>query len=227
MNVLIIYVHPDENSLNASLKNIAVEILEEQGHEVIVSDLYAKQFKAVADKNDFTVLKNPGKFNYISEQYHAYSNKTFSNDILIEQDFISWADLVIFQYPMWWSDVPAILKGWFDRVLSYKFAYGPGRYDKGNLKGKRAILSITHGGEDLSDYGDDGIKGRIDDLLFNINHEKLYYCGMDVLEPFLFPAGATEEVRLEHLKEWKLRLINLENEKPMQYRSMNSYEKTH
>ncbi|WP_235848559.1 NAD(P)H-dependent oxidoreductase [Litchfieldia alkalitelluris] len=222
--MLIVYVHPDDNSLNASLKDIAVDTLEAEGHRVVVSDLYAKQFKAVADKNDFTVLKNPHTFNYISEQYHAFMNNTFTEDILKEQESIIWADMIIFQYPMWWTDVPAMLKGWFDRVLAYKFAYGPGRYDQGNLTGKKAILSITHGGEDLSDYGEFGIKGKIEERLFNINHEKLYYCGMDVLEPFVFPASASEEVRMEHIKNWKLRLTNLANEKPIPYRTVESYK---
>lgn len=222
MNVLIVYAHPDGNSLNAYLKDLAVEILKAKGHKVVVSDLYEKNFKAVADKDDFVVLKNQSKFNYISEQYHATVNRTFTNDILIEQDNILWADLVIFQYPMWWTDAPAILKGWFDRVFAYKFAYGPGRYEDGNLKGKKALLSITHGGEDMSDYGECGIKGNIDERLFNIQHEKLYYCGMDVLEPFLFPAGGNEETKLQFIEKWKVRLNNIECEDTLSFRTASS-----
>jgi NAD(P)H dehydrogenase (quinone) len=212
MNVLIVFAHPHSQSLNGALKDITVEILEQSGHEVVVSDLYEKNFKAIADKDDFLILKNPDRFNYISEQYHALKNHTFSADIVKEQQLVIWADLIIFQYPMWWTDSPAILKGWFDRVFSYSFAYGPGRYKEGNLKGKKAIVSVTHGAEDLSEYGEGGVKGKIEERLFNIQHEKLFYCGMTVLQPFLFPAGADEETRLQHLEDWKARLATLKGE---------------
>lgn len=211
MNVLIVFAHPDGQSLNGALKDISVGILEQNGHKVEVSDLYKKKFKAIADQDDFLVLKNPKRFNYISEQYHALINKTFAADIVEEQRLVTWADLIIFQYPMWWTDAPAILKGWFDRVFSYSFAYGPGRYEEGNLKGKMAIVSVTHGAEDLSEYGENGIKGKVEERLFNIQHEKLYFCGMTVLEPFLFPAGADEETRLKHIQDWKERLAGLKD----------------
>lgn len=212
MNVLIVFAHPDGQSLNGALKDITVGILEQNGHKVEVSDLYKKKFKAIADQDDFLVLKNPNRFNYISEQYHALKNKTFAADIVEEQRLVTWADLIIFQYPMWWTDAPAILKGWFDRVFSYSFAYGPGRYEEGNLKGKAAIVSVTHGAEDLSEYGENGIKGKVEERLFNIQHEKLYFCGMTVLEPFLFPAGADEETRLQHIQAWEERLAGLKDE---------------
>jgi NAD(P)H dehydrogenase (quinone) len=80
------------------------------------------------------------------------------------------------------------------------------------LKGKMAIVSVTHGAEDLSEYGETGIKGKVEERLFNIQHEKLYYCGMTVLEPFLFPAGADEETRLQHIEDWKERLAGLKDE---------------
>lgn len=212
MNVLIVFAHPDGQSLNGALKDITVGILEQNGHKVEVSDLYKKKFKAIADQDDFLVLKNPMRFNYISEQYHALKNNTFAADIVEEQRLVTWADLIIFQYPMWWTDAPAILKGWFDRVFSYSFAYGPGRYEEGNLKGKAAIVSVTHGAEDLSEYGENGIKGKVEERLFNIQHEKLYFCGMTVLEPFLFPAGADEETRLQHIQAWEKRLAGLKDE---------------
>lgn len=212
MNVLIVFAHPDGKSLNGALKDMTVRILEQNGHKVEVSDLYKKKFKAIADQDDFLVLKNPNRFNYISEQYHALKNNTFAADIVEEQRLVTWADLIIFQYPMWWTDAPAILKGWFDRVFSYSFAYGPGRYEEGNLKGKVAIVSVTHGAEDLSEYGETGIKGKVEERLFNIQHEKLYFCGITVLEPFLFPAGADEETRLQQIQAWEERLAGLKDE---------------
>ncbi|WML48091.1 NAD(P)H-dependent oxidoreductase [Neobacillus sp. PS3-34] len=220
MNVLLVVAHPEPLSLNGALKEIAVQELTEAGHDVVVSDLYEMKFKAAADKNDFIELKNPDKLNYILEQYYAFENGTFAKDIRLEQEKIQKADIIIFQYPMWWSDPPAILKGWFDRVISYGFAYGPGAYDQGNLKGKKAMLSITTGGADLNNYGVDSLKGRMEDLLFNVQHEKLYYTGMDIIEPFVMPSGTNEAKRDSYIKDYIIRLRTLETLPVIPYRPL-------
>lgn len=64
MNVLIVYAHPEQKSLNGYMKEVAVETLKDKGYEVIISDLYHMNFKAVADQYDFTELTNSNKFNY-------------------------------------------------------------------------------------------------------------------------------------------------------------------
>jgi hypothetical protein len=89
--------------------------------------------------------------------------------------------------PLWWFSMPAILKGWVDRVYSFGFAYGVGstatrdgdRYGEGRLAGKRAMLLVTAGGWE-EHYAGRGINGPIEDLLFPINHGILYYPGYDV-----------------------------------------------
>ena len=104
-----------------------------------------------------------------------------------------WADALILVFPLWWMSMPAILKGWVDRVYSYGFAYGVGehsdarwgdRYGEGRLAGKRAMLVAVAGGW-ATHYGPRGINGPIDDLLFPINHGVLFYPGYDVLPPFV------------------------------------------
>jgi NAD(P)H dehydrogenase (quinone) len=74
---------------------------------------------------------------------------------------ISWVDYLIFQFPLWWTEPPAILKGWFDRVFAKEFAYDNGAtYEKGLLKGKKALLSFTTaGGPDI--YGSGKLKGEM------------------------------------------------------------------
>jgi NAD(P)H dehydrogenase (quinone) len=59
MKVLIVYAHHEPKSFTASLKNLAMETLTAQGHEVKVSDLYAMKFKSIADRDDFTELDDP------------------------------------------------------------------------------------------------------------------------------------------------------------------------
>lgn len=67
-------------------------------------------------------------------------------DIAVEQEQIKWADVIIFVYPVWWTGLPAMLKGYVDRVFSYGFAY---QYVEGNpvglLEVKKALLFSTTG----------------------------------------------------------------------------------
>jgi NAD(P)H dehydrogenase (quinone) len=224
MNILIIYAHPEPTSLNGCLKDFARHQLESQGHIVQISDLYEMNFKAAADGNDFRERKNPTQLNYLVEQLHASKNKSFSQDILLEQEKVDWSDLIIFQFPIWWTEAPAILKGWFDRVFALGYAYGPGAYDKGNLKGKKAMLSATHGAPNLNNYGEYGLKGKLEERLFNIQHEKLYFSGIEVLEPFLFPSTAPLEVRNDYFQLYKSRLLRIFDEAPISFHPLSHYE---
>ncbi|NLP52503.1 NAD(P)H-dependent oxidoreductase [Bacillus sp. RO1] len=224
MNILIVYAHPEPTSLNGSLKDFACNQLETQGHDVRVSDLYAMSFKAVADGNDFSVRKNPNQLNYLMEQMNASKEKSFSPDILLEQEKLEWADLIIFQYPIWWTETPAILKGWFDRVFAFGFAYGPGAYDKGNLSGKKALLSVTHGAPNLNNYGEFGLKGKLEERLFNIQHEKLFFSGIEVLEPFIFPSSASLDVRNAYFEKYKSRLLTIFEESTIPFHPLSHYQ---
>ncbi|XP_036303629.1 ribosyldihydronicotinamide dehydrogenase [quinone] isoform X3 [Pipistrellus kuhlii] len=134
--VLIVYAHQEPQSFNGSLKKVAVEILSKQGCTVTVSDLYAMGFEPRATRNDITgALSHPEVFSYGVEVYEAYKKRSLTSDIVDEQKKVQEADLVIFQFPLYWFSVPAILKGWMDRVLCQGFAFDlPGFYDAGFLK---------------------------------------------------------------------------------------------
>src|SRR6185369_9698546 len=95
---------------------------------------------------------------------------------------------------IWWYGMPAILKGWFDRVFVMGFGYAindplnPGnalRYGDGHLKGKRALAVITSGSSEAS-LGPRGIHGPLDHILFPLQHGSLWYAGMSVLPPVVF-----------------------------------------
>jgi NAD(P)H dehydrogenase (quinone) len=115
-----------------------------------------------------------------------------------EQEKLSRADLVILQYPMWWwFGMPAILKGWADRVFTRGFAYLPGRkYDTGMFRGKRAMVSVTTG-TSADTYAPDGIDGDILDILWPVHNGLLRYSGFEVLQPFVsyMPRRLTPEER--------------------------------
>ncbi|CAO2610280.1 NAD(P)H dehydrogenase [quinone] 1, partial [Lemmus lemmus] len=102
----------------------AVNVLKKQGWEVAESDLYVMNFNPVASRKDVTgKLKDPQNFQYASETAPAHKEGRLSPDIVTEQKKLEAADLVIFQFPLYWFEVPAILKGWFERVFMREFAY--------------------------------------------------------------------------------------------------------
>ncbi|XP_061050760.1 ribosyldihydronicotinamide dehydrogenase [quinone] isoform X1 [Eubalaena glacialis] len=158
--VLIVYAHQEPRSFNGSLKDVAVAELSRQGCTVTVSDLYAMDFEPRATRKDITgALSSPEFFSYGVEAYEACKTRSLTSDIIAEQKKVQEADLVMFQFPLYWFSVPAVLKGWMDRVLCQGFAFDlPGFYDDGLLKGKLAILSLTTGGT-ADMYGKTGASG--------------------------------------------------------------------
>ncbi|XP_025019629.1 ribosyldihydronicotinamide dehydrogenase [quinone] isoform X3 [Python bivittatus] len=134
--VLIVYAHQEPKSLNGSLKTMTVEELKKQGCTVTVSNLYEMQFEPRATRKDIVGdLHNPDHFNYGVEAWKAYENGCLSEDLIEEQRKVKEADLVIFQFPLYWFSMPAILKGWMDKVLVQGFAHDfPKCYDSGLLK---------------------------------------------------------------------------------------------
>ncbi|MBE7683813.1 NAD(P)H-dependent oxidoreductase [Paenibacillus sp. P13VS] len=130
MKHLIVYAHPHADSFNRAILNTAVEALEAQGHEVVVRDLYALEFQPVLSAADTTSMR-------------AGQNP---QDITTEQKFITDADAITFIYPIWWTGLPAILKGYVDRVFAYGFAYASGEAGiEKLLTGKKGLIINTHG----------------------------------------------------------------------------------
>jgi NAD(P)H dehydrogenase (quinone) len=131
MNHLIVYAHPKEDSFNHAILESATRALESKGHSVVVRDLYALAFTPVLTQADFKAL---------------HSGNT-PHDILTEQAYITHADVITLIYPLWWTSMPAILKGYIDRVFSYGFAY---QYTKeGTVEGlfsaKKTFMITTQG----------------------------------------------------------------------------------
>jgi NAD(P)H dehydrogenase (quinone) len=193
MKVLFVFAHPEPRSLNGALREVAIEELTAQGHEVRVSDLYASRWKSEVDRADFPGLPPEERLLPVAASKRAFEANALTEDVKAEIENLLWADVLILQFPLWWFSMPAILKGWVDRVFAYGFAYGVGehsdrrwgdRYGEGTLAGKRAMLIVTAGGW-AEHYAPRGVNGPIEDLLFPINHGILYYPGYDVLPPFV------------------------------------------
>uniref|UniRef100_UPI00358E81E3 ribosyldihydronicotinamide dehydrogenase [quinone]-like isoform X2 n=1 Tax=Myxine glutinosa TaxID=7769 RepID=UPI00358E81E3 len=228
--VLIVYAHQEPKSFNGALKDTAVRVLTQKGCGVQVSDLYAMGFKATATKEDFLGGVSPDHFRYAQEAGKAWKEGKLSKDIVEEQKKLSAADLVIFQFPMYWFSMPAILKGWMDRVLTYGFAYTyPGFYEKAPFAAqkKKAVLSFTTGGPQTM-YQPNGINGDMNVISWGMQHGILHFCGFQVLAPHIVygPASASNEARVSMLADWTRRLETLWDEKPLRFLSEDKFDMT-
>ena len=218
MKVLIVYAHSQPASFNAAMLAKAQATLTAQGHEVRVSDLYQMGFNPVASANDFKERRFPGHMQYDREQKYAVEHKTFSDDIAAEIDKVLWCDLLILQFPLWWYSVPAIMKGWFDRVFVNGLMYGQlGRFNHGGLKGRRAMVSTTTGCfPGMVDEG--GVMGHLDAVLWHLQYGTLAYVGFSVLEPYVAWSTRYSEdgMRQQYLEEFAENLRNLDS-RPQKY----------
>lgn len=211
MNVLIVHAHPEPTAFTAALKDAAREALVSAGHAVQVSDLYAEGFDPVAQRHDFRTVADPDRFHYQTEQAYASRHDGFADDLRREQARVAGADLLLFTFPLWWGGMPAILKGWFDRVLAYGFAYADGkRYDSGFFRGRRALLGIATGGT-AQRFTREGSYGDIGQVLHGVQHCMIEYLGLEAAPPFVAyaaPRVAPAE-RRRMLDEWRERVLAL------------------
>lgn len=204
MNVLFIYAHEDPVSFGAAMHNRALSYFEKSGHTAAISDLYGSGFHAVAAKWDFKVSSGPHQ-NYMSEQKRAAmagESTAFAEDIKSEIEKIRTADLILFEFPLWWSAPPAIMKGWFDKVFAMGVAWdGDHRYKTGLLGGKKALVVVS-AGDSETNYSATGIHGAtITQHLYPLLHSTLAHAGLDVLKPYIASdlTVASDEDRQEHL----------------------------
>lgn len=231
--VLIIYAHPEPSSLTRQLVDVSIESLTAQGHEVLQSNLYAMGWKATFDEHDFPERVNLQRLSFGAESAHAYRNNCQTPDVAAEQEKVLAADAVIFQFPLWWYGMPAIMKGWIDRVWAaglahnYRDAGNAYRYGEGAFKGKRAMLSVAVGGP-AEDYTPRGINGPLEQLLFPITHGSLYFPGFDVLPTFaVYGTGnLTAERANAAMEAWRNCLEHLFEEAPIPFRPQNGGDYT-
>jgi len=189
MNYLIVYAHPNPKSFCHAIKDEIEIKIKQQGGALVVRDLYQQGFNPVLSSGDFV-------------QFLQHATPV---DIQAEQESIRRADVLIFVYPVWWFSMPAILKGYIDRVFSRGFAYDyEGHRIKGLLPGKRVMIFSTTGGPRIAYYlagYKAAIKTAIDAGIFK-------FCGMQVaLHKYFYAVPAiTDSARKKMLTE--VRKIN-------------------
>jgi len=102
MRALVVYCHPREGSFTSAVRDAVLQRLDAAGAEVRLIDLYARGFDPV-----------------LSAHEHQIYEDTSINQAAIQRDCddLAWCDTLIFVYPTWWYGLPAMLKGWLDRIF--------------------------------------------------------------------------------------------------------------
>lgn len=227
MNVLWVFAHPEPRSLSGALRDDGLRTLRELGHDVQESDLYAMKWNPVVDAADFGAGDERLVVGAASARAHARGE--LSPDILAEQEKLDRADAVVVQFPLWWYGLPAILKGWFDRVFVKGFGYGVRatdgrtlRYGEGRLAGKRAMVVLTAGAREPA-MGPRGVNGALNDVLWPLHHGTLFYAGMSVLPPVaVYGADRVSHEQFAEARELlRARLGTLETGDPIPFRTQN------
>jgi NAD(P)H dehydrogenase (quinone) len=211
MRIFIVHAHHEPASFNGALTNEAVTSLRAAGHDVLVSDLYAMSFDPVSDRRNFATIGDPKYLKQQNEESFASEHDGFVPELQAEMDKLVWCDALILQFPLWWLGLPAVLKGWVDRVFAAGRAYGGGRYfNKGVFSSKRAMCSVTVGGS-ADAYSNVGAYGPMAPILFPINHGILGFVGFTVVEPFVVhaPARMGADERAEWLARYRSRVLNI------------------
>ena len=139
---------------------------------------------------------------------------------------VQWCDLLILNFPLYWFSMPAILKGWIDRVMISGVFYGGRRiYDRGGMCGKRALVTLTLGGREQM-FGAGAIHGEIETLLRPLLQGSLAYCGFTVLPPFIgyHVPYVDDAARGQILADYRHHLGALGSLEPLRFPSLADYD---
>ncbi|MEM7405770.1 MAG: NAD(P)H-dependent oxidoreductase [Pseudomonadota bacterium] len=146
MRAHIVLSHPEPQSFNAQLASRSRQTLFDAGWEISFSDLYAMDFDPRESSVHYPQRKDPQVFHAQTEQRHGAQHGALPDQVEYEIQNLMACDLVIAHFPLWWFGMPAMLKGWMDRVFVYGQMYrSEVRYDRGVCTGKRALVCVTTG----------------------------------------------------------------------------------
>ncbi|MEU6173232.1 NAD(P)H-dependent oxidoreductase [Streptantibioticus parmotrematis] len=198
---LIVHAHPEPQSFSTAQMATAAQALREAGYRVDILDLYAEKWSPILDRHEFGPLE--GHFKPQAEQMRAVKDGTLDAAVRDHLDRLLAADLLVLSFPLWWFSLPAILKGWIDRVFVMGGVFGGdhGTFEDGALVGKRAMLLLTTGGVSES-FQTGGTLGPLNDFLFHIHRGMLEFVGFQVLDPVVThaPVRMTAQARAAALE---------------------------
>ena len=185
MKAHIVLAHPEAKSFNAHLSNTSQRVLGAAGWQTTLSDLYAMDFDPREGPHHYRSRKDAEVFHAQTEQRFNAENETTPPDVNAEVQRLLDCDLLVVHFPLWWFGMPAILKGWMDRVFVYGRMYrSTMRYDTGICSGKKMIACVTTGASEqsCSHSGREGdTRLHLWPILFSFR-----YLGFGVFEPEVF-----------------------------------------
>lgn len=132
MKVLVVYCHPSEDSFTAQVKKEFIKGLDDAGHDWELLDLYQENFSETFSESE-----------YLREAFYDDSLKV-PDDVLEYQRKINESDVLVFIYPVFWTEAPSKLVGWFQRVWTYGFAYGKAATME---QLNKVLMLVTMGGD--------------------------------------------------------------------------------
>ena len=149
MKAFIVYCHPSDDSFTKNMCDSFIKGIKDSGNEYIISDLYRMDFKS-----DITEQEYLRDANYLT-------TPDVATDVLAEHEKINSSDVIVFIYPIFWTEAPAKLVGWFDRVWSYGFAYG----EKTMKELDKAVI-LCSAGNPLERLENFGLLGSMKKVMF-------------------------------------------------------------
>ncbi|MBU1557664.1 NAD(P)H-dependent oxidoreductase [Patescibacteria group bacterium] len=180
MKTLIIYAHPETPGHAPETLNQVELKLKKTSSEYEVIDLYKIGYNPV--------LQN--------DEHYTTGNRNISQQNIEIQNKINQSENLIFIYPIWWGTMPAILKGFFDRILTRGFAFSMGNHGIPNklLKGKKAVVFTSSGSPYilylLSNLSKTLIKNKI-----------LGFCGIKTKVFQVYSANKLDEKNIQKIKK--------------------------
>jgi NAD(P)H dehydrogenase (quinone) len=172
MNHLVVFSHPNPKSFNRAILDTYVTALREAGQETRVRDLYALAFQPTLTASDLI----------------GASTAQLAADVRAEQEQVAWADVITFIYPLWWAGMPAIAKGWVDRVFTEGFAYTFGEGGLTRLLATKRAVTITTLGDSCENYRRLGFIDAMDKLMDGILFD---FAGISPIEHKYFGSVVT------------------------------------
>jgi NAD(P)H dehydrogenase (quinone) len=207
----MVHAHPEPTSFSTAQAGAARESLVRQGYSVEFIDLYAKHWAPVMDRDEFAPFDGP--FKPQREQWNAVKGGLLASEVQADLDAVFRADLLVLSFPLWWFSLPAILKGWIDRIFVMGGVSGGdvGVFGEAALAGRRAVVLATTGGS-ADAFTHDGAFGDANDFLFHIHRGMLEFVGYDALEPVITygPAHLDDIQRAEALADVRNAFSNID-----------------
>ena len=182
MKILAVIAHPNKESFTHALMNEFISSTESAGNTVVIADLYAEGFDPCFNMHDIALYGGAG---------------AVSEEIAREHKRIMDAEAIVLFFPVWWWSMPAILKGWVDRVFTSGFAF---TFEGGNTSG---LLTHRKGAmfcPAASDHGFYRRYGYHNAMQRQIDAGVFGYSGIADVETHIFPnTEGSDETRASHL----------------------------